>query len=289
MTSAIITTSKLCIGWGQVTLIKDLDLVINRGECFFILGGSGCGKSTLLRHLVGLEQPKSGSIDIDGIGAPTISASAPPFGMMFQSGALFGSMTLRENCLLPLQAWTDVDKDTAEHLVKAKLDLVGLGFAANHLPGEMSGGMKKRAGIARAMMLEPELLFLDEPSAGLDPISAVEFDDLVKTLCTKLGITAVIVSHELPSIFRIADRCLVLEKESQGKVAEGDPAYLRDHSEHPFVHHFFNRSSPEASPPMEPTGTIPNWEHSCFSAARSPLAPRCSISPSIVIARRSIT
>ena len=234
----------LCIGWGSVVLMEHVSFQVERGTTFALLGGSGCGKSTLLRHLIGLEKPKGGRIHIDGIGEPHLFDGVPPFGVMFQSGALFGSMTLAENLALPLTTWTAVRGRAAQELVQAKLDLVSLGPFAGHLPGEISGGMKKRAGIARALMLEPELLFLDEPSAGLDPITAVELDELIRTLSEDLGITIVIVTHELPSIFRVASRCIVLDKAAKGMVAEGDPRELRDTSTIPFVHDFFNRTSP---------------------------------------------
>ena len=239
-----IEVDDLRIGWGPVVLMDHVSFRIQRGEIFGLLGGSGCGKSSLMRHLIGLERPQAGRIHIEGVGDPAAFDGVPPFGVMFQSGALFGSLSLARNLALPLTTWSPARGTIARDLIQAKLDLVGLGPYADHLPGEISGGMKKRAGIARALVLEPELLFLDEPSAGLDPTSAVELDDLIKDLRQSLGITVVIVTHELPSIFRIADRCIVLDKAAKGMVAEGDPRELRDHSEVPFVHHFFNRTSP---------------------------------------------
>ena len=217
---------------------------VERGTVFTILGGSGCGKSSLLRYLIGLEKPQAGRIDIDGVGEPHRYEGMPPFGVLFQSGALFSSLTLAENLALPLTAWTPIRGAMVREFVQAKLDLVGLGAFAEHLPGEISGGMKKRAGIARALMVEADLLFFDEPTAGLDPISAVELDQLLLTLSRDLGITMVIVTHELPSIFLVAAECIVLDKAAKGIVARGDPRKLRDESEIPFVHNFFTRSSP---------------------------------------------
>jgi len=242
-----ISVDDLRIAWNAQVLMERVTFQVERGTVFAILGGSGCGKSSLLRYLIGLEQPQAGRIEIDGVGEPHRYEGIPPFGVLFQSGALFSSMTLAENLALPLTAWTPIRGIVVRELVQAKLNLVGLGAFAEHLPGEISGGMKKRAGIARALMLEANLLFFDEPTAGLDPISAVELDQLILTLSRDLGITMVIVTHELPSIFLVAAQCIVLDRAAKGIVARGDPRKLRDESEIPFVHNFFTRSSPAVS------------------------------------------
>ncbi len=243
--SALIDVADLTIGWGaEFVLQRNATFSVERGDVFVILGTSGCGKSTLLRHLIGLQQPMSGQVTIEGVGTPGLHVGPPAFGVMFQSGALFGSMTLSENISLPLSTWTQLPRDAIEAVVGARLRLVGLQGFGNHYPAEISGGMKKRAAIARAMALEPTLLFLDEPSAGLDPVSAVELDDLILTLSRGLGLTVVLVTHELESIFKIANRCIFLDKATQSIIARGDPRALRDGSDDARVRDFFNRQSP---------------------------------------------
>jgi phospholipid/cholesterol/gamma-HCH transport system ATP-binding protein len=243
--SAMIRVAGLEIGWDDVVLQENATFDVARGDVFAILGGSGCGKSTMMRYLIGLEQPTRGTVYIEGIGAPLLEVGRPPFGVMFQSGALIGSMTIGENVGLPLHEWTKLPDDAVAAIVRAKLRLVGLPGVMEKLPSELSGGMKKRAAIARAMALEPDLIFLDEPSAGLDPVSACELDELILTLNRRLGLTVIVVTHELPSIFKIVSRCIMLDRESRSIIATGDPRTLRDECTDPRVHRFFHRSSKE--------------------------------------------
>jgi len=242
METPAIVVEDLTIGWGDFILMRNVNFEIPAGDTFVILGGSGCGKSSLLYHLIGLQPPRAGRIHIEGVGTPDILyAHRPAYGVMFQSGALFGSMTLLENVALPLRKWTDLPLPAIRAVAEARLELVALGGFENHLPAEISGGMKKRAAIARALALEPSLLFLDEPSAGLDPVSAVELDDLLLTLNESLGVTIVLVTHELESIFKVGRRCVMLDKEAKGIIARGDPRELRETSADPTVRRFFNR------------------------------------------------
>jgi phospholipid/cholesterol/gamma-HCH transport system ATP-binding protein len=248
MTDAMITVANLTMGWDEHVLQRDASFTVNRGDIFVILGGSGCGKSTLLRHLTGLSAPLSGEVLVKGVDPKEPTLEAPKFGVMFQSGALLGSYTVGENVGLPLREWTDLPREAVRAVVQAKLRLVGLDHTEGVMPAELSGGMKKRAAIARAMALEPDLIFLDEPSAGLDPISAAELDDLIIALNREMGLTVVVVTHELESIFRIGTRCIFLDKESKRIIAEGDPRELRDTSEDPRVRAFFHRKPKELKP-----------------------------------------
>lgn len=240
----MIGVAGLRIGWDERALLEDLEFEVRCGDVFAILGGSGCGKSTLLRHLIGLARPQAGSVRVRGIGDPTLQRGMPQAGVMFQSGALFGSMTVGQNVALPLERWTELPPDAIRAVVRSRLELVDLGGVEERLPSELSGGMRKRAGIARALALEPSLLYLDEPSAGLDPVTAVELDELILLLANTLGTTIVLVTHDLDSIFKVANHCIMLDARTRGIIARGDPRELRDHSSDPRVSSFFNRRPP---------------------------------------------
>lgn len=240
----VLTVRDLALGYGSEPLLEDLAFDVRRGEVFAILGGSGCGKSTLLRALIGLLQPMRGKVHLFGYGAPAQALEPPAFGVLFQSSALFGSLTLLENVALPLQKWTDLPDDAIDAVAHSRLRIVGLGGFERHLPSEVSGGMKKRAGIARALALDPQLMFLDEPSAGLDPVTAAGLDELILTLRQSLGVTTVLVTHELASIYRVADTCIMLDRDAKGIIARGSPRDLRDRSSDARVQAFFMRRAP---------------------------------------------
>ncbi len=243
-TPPLIEVRNLTVGYGRKVILQDLNFTVRRGEVFVILGGSGCGKSSLLKNLIGLYPALGGEILIDGrrlTGAegPERLQILRKFGVMYQSGALFGSMTLLENVMLPLEEFTVLPPDARQLIGRMKLLSVGLAKFSDYLPAEISGGMQKRTAIARAMAFDPAILFLDEPSAGLDPITSAELDALILSLARNLGITFVVVTHELASIYAIADRVIML---ADGRItAEGSPAELRDHSEDPWVRAFFHR------------------------------------------------
>lgn len=242
----IIEVKQLTAGYKDFILFNNISLKVNKGEIFAILGTSGCGKSTLMKLMTGLLKPKKGSIliqgqDLAGAGIDQRISILKGIGVAFQSGALFGSMTVLENVRLPLEEFSHLPQKAMDAIARVKLSLVGLGDYMDFMPDALSGGMKKRAALARAMALDPAIVFLDEPSAGLDPVTSAELDKLIKELRASLGITFVIVTHELDSIFSIADRVIMLDKSTRSIIATGSPLELKQKKNDPLVYNFFNR------------------------------------------------
>jgi len=245
---AIIEVRNLVARYGDEVILDQVNLDILEGEILVILGPSGCGKTTLLRHLVGLNQPYEGTVRIEGIDITDCTESEfhqalRKLGVLFQSSALFGSMTLAENIALPIVEYSGLPRNAINNLVRMKLCQFDLENYEAYLPSEISGGMKKRAGLARALALSPKILFLDEPTAGLDPIKSAEIDQLLLDINRAVGTTLVIITHELESIFAVAGRVIMLDKGNQGIIADGDPRYLKDHSRNPLVRRFLNRTA----------------------------------------------
>ena len=243
-----IEVSKLTMAYGSFVLQRDLNFTINRGDIFVIMGGSGCGKSTLLKHMLGLIQPATGDIFYNGTSFTQASASEREamrqgWGITYQSGGLFSAMTLAENVTLPLQLYTDYTAAEIPDIVAYKLALVGLDGYQSFYPSEISGGQRKRAALARAIALDPEILFFDEPSAGLDPISSRLLDELIVQLKDSIGATVVMVTHELPSIFAIATNSVYLDANTRTMIGYGNPADLREHSDQAVVRQFLTRSA----------------------------------------------
>ena len=241
-----IVVKDLTMAYGSFVVQRDLTFTINRGDIFIIMGGSGCGKSTLMRHMVGLKAPAKGQVLYEDVSFwDTDPAAREQFmrkiGISYQSGALWSSMTLAENIALPLQEFTDLSREQIHEIVSLKLSLVGLAGFDDYYPSEISGGMQKRMGLARAIALDPEIVFFDEPSAGLDPISARLLDDLILELSESLGTTVVIVTHDLASIFAIGNNSVFLDPDTKTMIAVGDPKKLRDESKNPTIHKFLTR------------------------------------------------
>jgi phospholipid/cholesterol/gamma-HCH transport system ATP-binding protein len=241
-----IIVRNLTMAYGSFILMRDLNFVVRRDDIFIIMGGSGCGKSTLLRHLIGLKDAATGEIVYGDVNFTRAEPEQRErllrrFGILYQSGALWSSMTLAENIGLPLGEFTDLTQAQIREIAALKLALVGLKGFEDFYPNQISGGMQKRAGLARAMALDPDILFFDEPSAGLDPISSRLLDDLILELRANLGATIVVVTHELASIFRIANNSVFLDAESRTQIATGDPHDMLEHSKDPRVRKFLTR------------------------------------------------
>jgi phospholipid/cholesterol/gamma-HCH transport system ATP-binding protein len=258
---AHIVVRDMMMAYGSFVLIKDLNFTIRRGDIFVIMGGSGCGKSTLMRQMVGLKPPARGQVLYGGVsfwdaGPEEREQLMRRFGILYQQGALWSSMTLLENVALPLSEYTDLSQAEIRGIASLKLALVGLAGFEDFYPSAISGGMRKRAGLARAMAMDPEVLFFDEPSAGLDPISSRRLDDLILELRDSLGATIVMVTHELPSIFAIANNSVFLDPETKSQLATGDPHDLLADPPDPKVEEFLTRGGDEHSGESTTTGHV---------------------------------
>lgn len=243
MAENVIELSHVDAGYPGAVILRDVTFDVRKGEIFILLGGSGCGKSTIMKHMIGLNPVLAGTLRVAGEEwtRKTRASLCRKIGVMYQSGALFGSMTCLENVMLPLEEFSKLKRDARRERAMSLLEDVELADAAQKLPSEISGGMRKRVAIARAMALDPEIVFLDEPSAGLDPITSSSLDDLILKLRSTKGMTFVVVTHELPSIFKIADRAAMFDKARGSMIALGDPRALKASSTDPFVRKFFNR------------------------------------------------
>ena len=240
-------------GYDGLVLLQHVTFSVQPGELFFVIGGSGCGKSTLLKHMIGLQRPTAGTIRYFGESFTDASPSRRrellrTFGVLYQNSALWSSLTLRENITLPLEEYTPLSKRERNELAALRLAQVSLSGYEDHYPSEISGGMKKRAALARALSLDPAIVFFDEPSAGLDPVTSRKLDELILQIRETLGTTMIIVSHELDSIFSIADRVIMLEREAKGIIAEGNPRALVQTSKDPRVQEFLQRRAMSPAP-----------------------------------------
>ena len=242
----IIEVKNLTVSYGERTILNDINLEVKRGEIFVIVGGSGCGKSTLMRQIIGIERPSEGSIFINGEDLTASDGEVrrkilQSFGVMFQSGGLFASMDIGDNMALMLESYTKVCPERIDDLIDLNLSAVGLRGYENYLPSELSGGMKKRAAIARALVLNPDILCFDEPASGLDPVNAASLDELIKDINRSLGTTMIVVTHDLASILNISHNIIMLDGDSEGIIARGTVEELQNFHDNEYVYKFFNR------------------------------------------------
>lgn len=254
MVDEVISVKDLTMAYGKRVIQKDISFSVGRGDIFVIMGGSGCGKSSLLKHLLGLLRPASGNIFYGTQNFTTATAGERQllrrgWGITYQSGGLISAMTLAQNVSLPLEQYTNYSAADRREIVAFKLALVGLDGYQNYMPSEISGGMRKRAALARAIALDPSILFFDEPSAGLDPLSSRRLDDLILQIKESTGATVLMVTHELPSIFAIANNAIYLDADSKRLIETGNPKWMRDHSEHAIVRQFLSRDLGAANRP----------------------------------------